>query len=128
MKKPLDADTALATVRELAAKVVETYQAGRRATVWEMVKVMEEGEESAVELAKAVQELDAYASEHRQAPQEWRLGRELTPEEARGLIERHPEIAPLGETGVITLAREGFRWIQMASIVRTVQAGTTVQQ
>jgi hypothetical protein len=50
------------------------------------------------------------------------------PEEARGLIERHPEIAPLGETGVITLAREGFRWIQMASIVRTVQAGTTAQQ
>ncbi|WP_329021045.1 hypothetical protein [Streptomyces sp. NBC_01601] len=126
MKKTFDADAALATVRELAAKVVETHQPGKHATVWEMVKAMEEG--PALDLAKAVQELDAHASEHRRAPQKWRLGRELTPEDARGLIERHPEIAPLGETGVITLAREGFRWIQMASIVRTVQAGTTAQQ
>ncbi|MGW9436780.1 hypothetical protein [Streptomyces sp. NPDC055607] len=124
MKKTLDLDAALAAVRELAARVVEAYQPGRHATVWEMVKAMEEGEGSALELAKAVQELDAYASEHRRAPQEWRLGRELTPEEARALIERHPEIAPLGEAGVISLAKEGFWWVQMAGIVRTVQAGT----
>lgn len=55
-------------------------------------------------------------------------GNSLTPAEVRGLIERHPEIAPLGETGVTTLAREGFRWIQMAGLVRTVQAGTTTAQ
>ncbi|MFF8786751.1 hypothetical protein [Streptomyces sp. NPDC015125] len=125
--KTLDVNEALANIRVLAAKVVESHQPGQHVTVWETVKAMEEGQIPALELARAVQGLDRYATERQRAPQEWQLGRELTPEEARGLAERHPEIAPLGEAMVISLARHGFRWMQMAGIVRQVQAGTSVQ-
>ncbi|MDW8803676.1 hypothetical protein P1P68_02350 [Streptomyces scabiei] len=115
-----DVDEALTRVRELAAGIAG-QRVGAHATVWETVKAMEEKSLQAVELAQAVQELDACATRIRQAPREWSLGRDLTPEQVRELIERHPEIAPLGENFVLTLARRGFRAFQMEALVRTVR-------
>ncbi|MEU0060606.1 hypothetical protein [Streptomyces sp. NPDC006334] len=116
----IDVNEALVRVRELAAEIVQ-QRVAVHATAWEMVKAMEEKSSQAVELAQAVRELDASATRNRQAPQEWSLGQDLTDQQVRELIERHPEIAPLGEDFVRTLARRGFRSFQMAALVRTVQ-------
>ncbi|MGZ2355692.1 hypothetical protein LRE75_03130 [Streptomyces sp. 372A] len=112
-------DDELVALRGLAAAVVEPVRPGTE--TWEHVKVLGERAGAGYELAERFREFDRRATENRWAPREWGLGRNLSAEEAEGLVEKFPDLAALGTTFVRSLAAFGFAPFQMSSLVKQVQ-------